>query len=61
MVELDRFDEAYDLLEPYRKIMPDNDTVQFVLKMLQEKKKEQDDLFHYDPDKKSDEDLEPLG
>jgi hypothetical protein len=50
LMELERFDEALDVIAPYRKSMPkDADLKEFEL-YLQEEKKEQDKLFSTDSD-----------
>lgn len=61
LMKQERFDEALDIIAPYRKALPDEETLKDVEKSLLLLKKNQDDLFRSDPDKKSDADLEPLG
>jgi len=61
LTEMGRFDEALEIITPYRKSMPDDKILKEYEEVLQKVKKEQDDLFRYDPDSKSDVDLEPLG
>ena len=61
LMKLDRFDEAQEVIANYRKALPDDSLLkEFEVKIL-ELLKEQNDLFRYDPDSKSDTDLEPLG
>ncbi len=56
----DRFDEALEVILPYRKALPDHDLLKEFVKKIQREKKKQDDLFRHDPDSKGDANLEPL-
>jgi|GEM_PF-3578122 len=61
LMHLERFDEALEAIVPYRKASPDHATLKLIEEMIIKDKKEQDDLFRYNPDSKGDAELEPLG
>lgn len=61
MMYQERFDEALEIITPYRKALPDHALLKEFEEMIIKVKKEQDDLFRSDPDSKSDVDLGPLG
>jgi hypothetical protein len=61
LMNQDRFDEALEVITPYRKSLPDDDLVKAIVEKILKLKKNQDDLFRYDPDSPSAIDLEPLG
>ena len=60
LMGLERFDEALNIIAPYHKVLPDDKILKELEELLQKSKKEQDDLFRYDPDSKEDIDLDPL-
>jgi len=61
LVYQERFDEALEVLLPYRKALPDHALIKEAEELILGKKREQDDLFRYDPDGKDDAELDPLG
>jgi hypothetical protein len=61
LIEQERFDEALEIVAPYRKELPNNDIIKKIEGAILILKKEQDELFRYDSNITSDIDLDPLG
>lgn len=61
LMKMERFDEALKVIAPYHKALPNDEFLKELEAKIQKLKKQQDDLFRYDPDSKTDVDLEPLG
>jgi hypothetical protein len=60
-MELERFDEALEVIKPYSKSLPEKAYLKELEDDLQKLKKDQDELFRYDLDHENDVDREPLG
>lgn len=60
LMERDRFDEALEVIVPYRTSLPDNKDLKEFEEKFQKAKKQQDELFRHDPDSKGDNNLEPI-
>lgn len=60
LIEQSRFDEALEIITPYRKAMPDDKVLKELEEVLEEEIKEQNELFKSDPDSKSGINLKPL-
>ena len=60
-MDQERYDEALEVILPYRKALPDHALIKEAEELILGKKKEQDDLFRYEPDGKSDVELDPWG
>jgi hypothetical protein len=56
----ERFDEALEAIAPFRTALPNHANLKRLEDRLIELKKEQDELFRYDPDGNDDVDMEPL-
>jgi hypothetical protein len=56
----ERYDEALEVIAPYRKALPDHTILKELEDTLIELKKEQDELFRYDPNSNDDVEIEPL-
>lgn len=54
LIEQERFDEALEILTPYRKTLPDIKILKELVEVLKKAIKQQDELYKYDPDSKSD-------
>lgn len=59
LMQRDRFDEALEVIMPYRTALPDNEDLKELEGILQNARNKQDKLFRYDPDSKSITDMEP--
>jgi hypothetical protein len=56
----ERYDEALEVIAPYRKALPDHVELKELEETLRELKKEQDELFRYDSDSSEEIYMEPL-
>lgn len=60
IMQQDRFDEALEEIEPFCKALPRNNDLKDFKNKLLELKKEQDNLFRYEPSKDDEIELEPF-